>query len=89
MKKIDSEPIYNDKCIRTEVNSHNDKINTDFQNNGILKDGTCCICFPIILINSVSDMDKKYYPQGVLEECKYLVKKKRKIIRDFIEIMIQ
>ena len=40
------------------------------------------------MIDSVYKKDKKYYPQVFLEECKYVVKekKKSKFITDKIEI---
>ena len=34
-----------------------------------------CICISVVLIESVFQMGKNYYPQVLLEECKYIVKK--------------
>ena len=36
----------------------------------------------LILVDSVYKSEKSYYPQGLLEECKYLVKDKE--IKSFI-----
>ena len=42
------------------------------------KEKAPCKCLSIIMIDSVIKVNKKYYPQTVLEECKY-VKEKIKI----------
>ena len=53
------------------------KINTNFYNNKISKEGSQCIC----------RKDKNYYPQVFLEECKYVVKEKKmtEYVNDEIE----
>ena len=33
-------------------------------------------CIPCIIVDSVLKIDKKYYPQVYLEQCKYKVKKR-------------
>ena len=33
-----------------------------------------CICLSVVLIDSVFEMDKNYYPQVFLEEVKYIFK---------------
>ena len=43
------------------------KISTHFHNDEASKEGSHCICLSVIL----------YYPQGFLEECKSVFKKKR------------
>ena len=40
------------------------------------KEGSPCICLLVILIDHNFKISEKYYPQVVLEECKYLVKEK-------------
>ena len=35
------------------------------------KENTPCTCLSIIMLDSVIKAKKKYYPQTVLEECKY------------------
>ena len=35
------------------------------------QENTTCICLSIIMLDSVIKAKKKYYPQTVLEECKY------------------
>ena len=46
------------------------------------------ICLSVILIDSVYEKDKNYYLQVFLEECKYVVKEKKKseFITDDTEI---
>ena len=87
-KEFDSKPVYNEKYIKTKIKSCNEKLNTNFHNNEIPKEGSQCICLSVILIDSVYKKDKNYYPQVFLEECKYVVKekKKSKFINDNINI---
>ena len=87
-KDFDNEPIYNEKYLRAKIKSYNGKINTNFHNNKILEEGSQYICSSIILNDSVFRTGKKHYPQGLLEECKYITKEKTfpKYIVDDIEI---
>ena len=39
------------------------------------KEKAPCKCLSIIMINSVIRVNKTYYPQTLLEECKYIQKK--------------
>ena len=87
-KEFDSEPIYNKKYLKAKIKSYNGKINTNFHNNIISKDGSQCICWSAILIDSFFGTGSNYYPQVLLEECKYVVKEKKILdyITDNIEI---
>ena len=38
------------------------------------KENTSCKCFSLIMLDSVIKANKKYYPQTILEECKYEIK---------------
>ena len=76
-KEFDSESAYNEKYIKTKIKSYKGKINTNFHNNKLPKEGSQCICLSVILINSVFRTGKSYYPQVFLEECKYVVKEKK------------
>ena len=42
-----------------------------------------CKCLSIIMLDSVIKANKKYYPQTLLEECKYLQEKTK--IKDYID----
>ena len=50
-KKIfDSEPIYNEKYLKSKIKSYNRKINTNFHDNKIPKERSQFICLSVILI---------------------------------------
>ena len=68
--------IYNKNKIK--IKSYEGKISTDFHDNGIPKKGSCCISLSIVLIDSLFKIGKNYYPQVSLEECKYIVKEKKR-----------
>ena len=69
--KFHSQPIYDDKYIETKVKTLNSKINTLFSGDGIVKERSNYICIAAICIDSLLRVDKKYYPQVYLEQCKY------------------
>ena len=87
-KEFDSEQVYNEKYLKTKIKSHNGKINTNFHNNKIPKEGSQFICLSVILIDSGFRTGKNYYSQAFLKECKYAVKEKiiPKYIIDDIEM---
>ena len=76
---FDSEPVYgdNDKYIKTKAKSYRDKVNTHFQGKKVPKENTSFNCFSLIMLDSVIRINKKYYPQTLLEECKYTIKKNK------------
>ena len=39
-KEFDNNPVYNEKYIKTKIKSYNGKINTNFHNNKIPKEGS-------------------------------------------------
>ena len=69
--------VYNKKYLKAKTKSYNGKINTNFHDNKIPKEGSQFICLSVILIDSVFGTGKNYYPQVFLEECKYIVKEKK------------
>ena len=75
-KEFDSEPVYNEKYLKTKIKSYKGKININFYNKKIPKECSHCNCLSVILINSISETGKNYYPQVFLEECNMLSKKK-------------
>ena len=79
MKKcFDSEPVYNDKFIKTKVKISNNRVYVNFQYNKILKDNEYCTCLSVILLDSTFvNSDKECHSQIFLEECKYAIKKKK------------
>ena len=52
-KEFDSNPACNEKYIKTKIKFYNGKINTNFHNNRIPKEGCQCISLLVILIDSV------------------------------------
>ena len=75
--KFDSEPVYgdNDKYIKTKIKTYGDKVNTNFYSKKISKENAAYKCLSLIILESVVRVNKKYYPQTLLEECKYVIKK--------------
>ena len=51
-KEFHSDLLYNGKYLKAKVKSYNAKINTNFHNNEIPKEGSQCICLSVILISS-------------------------------------
>ena len=48
---------------------------TNFHNKKMPKEKAPCKCLSIIMLDSVIKANKKYYPQTLLEECKYIQEK--------------
>ena len=62
-KKFDSELVYSEKYLEYKIKSYNGKINKNFYNNKILKEGPQFTYSSVILIYSVFRIGKNYYPQ--------------------------
>ena len=75
--KFDSKPVYGDdeKYIKTKIKIYSDSVITNFHNKKIPKEKAPCKCLSIIMLDSVIKANKKYYPQTLLEECKYVQEK--------------
>ena len=85
--KFDSEPVYgdNDIYIKTKIKSYGDKVNTNFQSNKVPKENASYKCLPLIMSDSVVKVNKKYYSQTLLEECKYKIKRIK--LRTFLMVI--
>ena len=72
-----SKPVYGEdvKYIKTKIKTYADSIITNFHNKKMPKEKAPCKCLSIIMIDSVIKANKKYYPQTLLEECKYTQEK--------------
>ena len=81
--KFHSQPIYDDKYIKTKVKTFNNMINTLFSGDEIPKERIHYICIAAICIGSVFRVDKKNYPKVYLEQCKYKTRKRK--LEDFID----
>ena len=77
--KFHSQPIYDEKYIKTKVKTFNSMINTMFSGYEIPKEKIHYVCIPAICIDSILRVDKKNFPQVYLEQCKYK-KKKRELV---------
>ena len=75
--EFDSEPVYgdNDKYIKTKIKIYAGSMITNFQSKKMPKEKAPCKCLSIIMLDSVIKAKKKYYPQTLLEKCKYEPKK--------------
>ena len=75
--EFDSEPVYgdDDKYIKTKRKLYEDKVNTNFQGKRVSKQNILYKSLSMIMLDSVIRVNKKYYPQTLLEECKYEIKK--------------
>ena len=71
--EFDSKPVYgdNDKYIKTKIKIYARSMITNFQDKKVPKEKGPCKCLSIIMLDSVIKAKKKYYPQTLLEECKY------------------
>ena len=84
--KFHSQPIYDDKYIKTKVKTFNNTINTLLSGNEILKERIHYICISAICVDSVLKIDKKNYSQVYLEKCNYKIKKRVSFIDDEVEL---
>ena len=46
--EFSKKPVYNEIYLKTKIKSYTEKINTNFQNNKIPKEGSQCICLSVI-----------------------------------------
>ena len=74
---FESKPVYgdDDKYIKTKIKTYAGSIITNFHNKKMPKEKAPCKCLSIIMLDSVIKANKKYYPQILLEECKYAQEK--------------
>ena len=70
-------PVYgdNDKYVKVKTKVQAHSIITDFHKYKIPKEKVPCKFLSIIMLDSVIKVNKKSYPQILLEECKYLQEK--------------
>ena len=74
---FESKSVYgdDDKHIKTKIKIYAKNAITNFYNKKMPKEKIPCKCLSIIMIDSVIKANKKYYPQILLEECKYIQEK--------------
>ena len=74
---FENKPVYGgrDKYIKIKIKIYAGSIITNFHNKKMPKEKAPCKCLSIIMIDSVITVNKKYYPETLLEECKYIQEK--------------
>ena len=76
LMKIDfeSKPAYgdDDKYIKIKIKIYADSIIRNFHNKKTPQEKPPCKSLSIIMVDSVIKANKQYYPQTILEECKYV-----------------
>ena len=87
--EFDSEPVYgdNDKYIKIKIKLYGGKVNTNFQGKNVPKENAWYKCLSLIMLDYVIRVNKKYYPQTLLEKCKYEIKnnKMENLINDDLD----
>ena len=75
--EFDSKPVYgdNDEYIKTKMKIYGGNVNINFQRKKMPKEKPSCKSLSIIMLDSVVKAKKRYYPQTLLEECKYELKR--------------
>ena len=63
----------NELLKKYKIRSYEEKVNTNFHYDKMPQEGSHFTFLSVIKIHSVFKMDKNYYLQVVLEECKYIV----------------
>ena len=84
--KVYTEPIHDDSYIKTKVKTLSDYIKTLFSGDEIPKERVEYSCLSCISIDSVLNVDKKFYSQVFLEQRKYKVMKRES--KNFIDYEI-
>ena len=77
--KSDSKPVSgdNDKYIKTKIKTYVYSTITNFYNRKTPKEKAPWKSLSIIMLVSVVKVREKYYPQTILKECKYELKKRK------------
>ena len=75
--EFDSEPVDgdNDKYMKAKIKLYGDKVNASFQGKKVPKENASYRCLSLLMLDSVVRVNKKYYPQTLLEESEYEIKK--------------
>ena len=58
-KGFDIEPVHKEKYIKTKIKSFEGKVNTNFYNGKMAKEGSGCICLSMVLTDSVFKMARE------------------------------
>ena len=74
--RLSSDIIYDDQYIKTNVKTFK-MVKTLFDNDKIPEEKIEYECIPCISVDSVLKIEKKYYPQVCLEQCKHKAKERK------------
>ena len=76
---FDSQPVYDEKYIKTWVKTFEDKVITKFADNEVPKENTHYSCIAPIFVDSKIKLESESYPQVNLEQCTFRLEKKKDI----------
>ena len=67
---------------------YEDRVNTNFQGKKVPKENASYKCLSLIMLYSIIRVNKKYYPQMLLGECKYVIRKNKmeNLINDDLDL---
>ena len=72
---LESKPVYGDDEKYIKIKIYAGSMISNFHNKKMPTEKAPCKCLSIIMLDSVIKANKKYYPQTLLEECKYVQEK--------------
>ena len=77
--ELDSEAVYGDgdKYIKSKIKMCGGRVSTNFQDKKVPKENASYKGLSLIMLDSVIIVNKKHYPQTLLEECKYVIRKNK------------
>ena len=75
--KFDSDPVCGniDKYVKIKIKTHDGNVNTNLQGKKVSKQNDSYRCLSLIMLDSIEKVNKNYYPQTLLEEHKYEIKR--------------
>ena len=74
--KLGSDVIYDDQYIKTKVKTFK-MVKNLFSDDIIPEEKVECECISCISVDSLLKIEKTWYPQVYLEQCKYKVKERK------------
>ena len=80
--KFHSQPVYDNRYIKTKIKTFDETIKTPFSDNK----KSHYICFSAICIDFVLKKEGKNHPQVYLEQCKYKIRERNPV--DFVNTEI-
>ena len=68
---------------------YENRVNTNFQGKKVPQEDASYKCLSLIVLDSVIRVSKIYYPQTLLEECKYVIRKNKmeNLINDDLNVI--